>query len=168
MPLIKKYFYSLVVVGFFFSGCKGPKGDVGITGLQGETGSSDKQIELRFMGSVGTTDTIWTISPYQSFFLTKFDKRNYVGVDSVIFTCPLYNLDSTNIVYAELYDVTDSVSIQYSQIQHGYTNYWLYDSNNIYTYLPSKEITLAIRIRSKKVGAYVSTGDGAYIFLFRN
>ena len=162
-PKMRCSFFIFLVV--LFIGCKGNDGTEGINGVDGV---SDKQIRLKFLGTdVGTSDTTWTLAPYQTLHLIKFDKRNYVRVDSIIFTCSLYTPNSSNTAYAELYDLTDSSSILNSQVQSNMTDYLYFDSRNIFASLPNKEIVLAVRVRSQNYGAFIETGLNAYLFLYR-
>jgi len=172
---MKSFFNKIIIVFFafyftFMIGCKGdagPIGPAGSNGNNGNDGNSDKQIQLLFGGDFGTDLSQWLISPYSTYNLIKFNKQYYVGVDSIVFTCSLKNDDPTNKVYAELFNLTDSLSISNSQIEANKVNYDYIDSKNIYNSLPNKEITLAIRIRTEKNGVWVSTGKTSFLFLYR-
>src|SRR5690349_24448282 len=71
----------------------------------------DKQIRLEIDGTVSNNSTEWEITNYETFTLINFNKHNYLGVDSIVFFGSLYTSDTSNTVYLELYNMTDSIPI---------------------------------------------------------
>lgn len=137
-------------------------------GCDDDTLVYDKQIRLEIDGSVSNSSTEWLITPYETFTLINFNKHNYIGVDSIVFFGSLYTSDVTNTVYLELYNMTDSTSIQNTTLTSNMNDYIFMSTNNIYDYLPDHEVNLGLRIRSQKEGIGVSSGARSYLFLYRN
>lgn len=128
----------------------------------------DKQIRIRFGGlDIATDSDEWTKTRYETLTLIKFNKNDYPGVDSIIFTPSAYSNASGINCYIQLYNLTDNVPIENSTVQSDVYDYIFIDSGNIYDYLPDKEIDLAIRIKSERRGTIVSTGVINYLFMFR-
>jgi hypothetical protein len=149
----------LIIILFGIS-CKGSEGPAG------PSGDSDKQIRINFGGTWGTNSTSWQFSPYAAFDLIKFNKANYIGVDSIVFACCLVSGSSNDTCFAELYDITDSVSIQNTVLQTNSIS-WIYQySGNIYSMLPSKEITLTIRLKNQTSG--FASATSSILFLYRH
>src|SRR5215467_10945202 len=100
----KTFLFSLVLI-FFFGSCK-----------KNITTTLDKQVTLYFPISYWSTNTrdFVTLPVYS--FLTDFDKRDYINVDSVIFVAGLTLDDPSDTVYARLFDLTDNKEIENSQI----------------------------------------------------
>lgn len=165
------YLLILLIGVFMVAACEGPVGPQGQTGTAGEQGdpglpgSSDKQIRLGFemTGGFGiSSDTARIIGP--SVYITNFDKRNYVGVDSIVFSALLYPDDSTYLAHVELYNVTDGIPITNSDISTN-TYEWV-ESGNIYDDLPDKEIDLTFQVRLSTYGGHGSLRR-AELFLYR-
>ena len=128
----------------------------------------DKQIRLEIDGSVSSNSTAWQISEYETWTLINFNKRNYIGVDSIVFFGSLYTSDTNNTVYLELYNMTDSVPIQNTTLTSNNSDYIFMHTNNIYDYLPDHDINLGLRVRSQNEGIGVSSGARSYLFLYRD
>ncbi len=165
------YLLILLIGAFMISACEGPVGPQGETGAAGEQGdpglpgSSDKQIRLGFemTGGFGiSSDTARVIGP--SVYITNFDKRNYAGVDSIVFSALLTPDDSTYFAHVELYNVTDGVPIANSDISTN--SYQWVESGNIYDDLPDKAIDLSFQIRLSSYGGHGSLRR-AVLFLYR-
>lgn len=129
----------------------------------------DKQIQLYFFAGQGVQTTTPTIVAGRTY---KFNKHNYVGVDSIVFmTNPNTAGDTSNYSIVSLYDITDSVPIAGSTLSNNVHNPNIFvQTGNIYKSLPDKEITLGVTIRSKNdvTGSnQVAQVSDAYLFLFR-
>jgi len=130
----------------------------------GQNGLMDKQIFLSLGFSGNTTST----TPISGGELIKFSKKNYPGVDSIIFVANPYVADITNTSIVELFNVTDNVPINNGKI----TTSRLYDAQaflqtgNVYNQLPDKEITLGIRFSSGTSGKFAATGS-CFLILYR-
>lgn len=154
---------SCLLTACFLLACKGDKGDAGPAG---PVGTTDKQIRLTFFSvlGIGRTDTVYYTLP--NYLLVKFNKSNYTDVDSITFAA-VGRSDSSNVFCTlELFNVTDSLRIQGSSIQTNSKVFKLFESNNIVSILPNKEIALAISIRSSKQGTLVEVQQ-AHLFVYR-
>jgi len=155
--------------------CKGPEGPAGPAGKDGAgvpgpagkdgiDGQTDKQIRLTLLYPMQTTSDqwIWYLG------LIKFDKRNYVGVDSIIFVAQIYSDDTTNYCIAELINNNDTSLIKNSTIKTNkiFKENLYISSGNLYQSFPDKEIDVGVRIRSSIKGFH-STIFYCYLFLYR-
>ncbi|OQP65882.1 hypothetical protein A3860_14920 [Niastella vici] len=131
----------------------------------------DKQVrlELSAVFDVGTSDTTWYMPYYETYQLVKFNKHNYIydRVKSIIFSPSMHTSDQNVSCIVDLYNVTDSVPIAGSQVVSNDISWHFYESQDIKDALPDKEITLSIRVRSQKMGTFVSTGVRNFIFINR-
>jgi len=119
-----------------------------------------------------------TTTAYLTLF--KFNKNDYLGVDSIVFSANPAVLDTTGYCIVSLYDITDSVAIAGSSLssnQYFYSNSGSYpgtkflQTSNLYNALPSKQILLGATIKGTKFGGYpyptsadVSFG---YLYMYR-
>ena len=154
----------------FILGCEGPAGPAGVQGvggLDGKDGGYDKQLRLDFniIDTLQSRDTLGTVSS-QQFTIVKFNKAYYVNIDSIIFLAFLRSSDTNAVCTLELFNVTDNVGIDSSLIQSKDTTYKLVESKNIFKDLPSKEITLAVKISSSKQGTLVEALQPV-VYLYR-
>jgi len=158
---MRKLFILLITITFYCAivSCQGPSGPAG------KDNPYDKQVSLTMdlQGRDGAYDQ------WHSFIaILKFDKRNYIGVDSIVFSVFTYVTDTTYNHIIELFDYDTGDSIPNSRI---ITNIDLkhakyVESVNIFKYLPDKEITLGIRHKSSDPKNSAVIGNG-YLFMFR-
>jgi len=175
--LNKLLFIFLLVFSLLVISCEGPKGDTGPTGpsgTQGPPGNNDEQIRLEFgTFAVSTNDTSWYLTGPLS-RIDNFNKDYFTGVDSIIF---VVNIGSTNLntyCVADLFNVTDSLSVLGSMVMTNDTTRFKYSiisgkwcqSGNIIDNIPSKEISLAVRFRSDNYGTMVHLNK-ALLLLYR-
>ncbi|WP_162056254.1 hypothetical protein [Pontibacter pamirensis] len=119
----------------------------------------DKEVRLVFFsGHWSTNQTDFELLPDFT-HLIKFDKTNYSNLSSITIYASIATGSLDNTVEMELFNVTDSVSVNNTSLQASTTvttviNYKLVFSDNILNELPEKEIDLAIRLKSKN-GSYV-------------
>lgn len=164
--------YRKVCIGFIclvFSGCfQGP------TGPQGPSGISDKQIRLETLLSDGSIDTIWDYLNPSDYFI-KFNKNNYVNVDSIIFVVNAGSADVNTFCLVELFNAQDLSPINGGLISSNDTSHepnsitplgWA-QTGNIFNSLPNEESTIGIRVKSSKQGNLVVI-DKACLFLYRH
>lgn len=146
-------------------------GIIALGSCKKETADPDKQITLDFpLSFYGTGATSFENTPAYS-YLIDFDKRDYPKVDSITFLAALSTYASTDTAFARLFNVTDNVEIAHSEIYSSQIkNPTIIGSNNIFSSLPDKRITLAIQVRrSASSPYYVTAGlSYAYIKLRRN
>lgn len=130
---------------------------------------TDKQVRLEIGESnVGTNSTDWSSTPFQTYRLIKFNKLNYINVDSITFVPSMYTTDVTNKVFVQLYNWTDNIEIGKSELTSN-TNDWIFkESKNLYDQLPNKEIILGIRLKSESSDYTVSTGIRSYLFIYKH
>ena len=160
---------STLILVLAITSCEGPIGPEGTPGING---TNDKQIRLEFGSfSHSTSDTSWIIT-YPT--IINFKKEYFVGVDSIIF---VVNMGSSNLntnCVAELFNLTDSISIQRSTVLTNDTTKfpgfsiggkWCY-SANVYNNLPAEEITLGVRFKSDNYGNMVNINEGM-LLLYR-
>jgi len=134
----------------------------GANGVSG--GEQDKLIVLPLGGSVSASQT----PSLGQDPIIKFNKSNFLGVDSIVFIAVPYVSDPSFQSVVDLYDATDSLGISGSEIVSNQTlniNGFL-QTGNIYNEIPDKEITLVTRTRSTREGAYAGCYY-AYLVLFR-
>jgi hypothetical protein len=120
----------------------------------------------QFDGSVSTSSSEWFLSGSRRAFLLNFDKTKFPHADSIIFVPVIRTSFYTNTCYAELYNVTDSISISGSMVESTYPGWYEIRSGNIFQGLPDKPVTLAVRIRSETDGVFVSTGDINCLYVY--
>jgi hypothetical protein len=134
-------------------------------GPPGQDGVSDKQIRLPLGINVSTSaaDSVRVESRYD---LIKFDKRNYVFVDSIVFVSALKSKVDMDTCLVQLYNVTDRRIIQKATLTSDTTAWVWKESLNIFADLPAKEVSLGVIVRNKKTGAIVEGGQ-SFLFLYR-
>lgn len=133
-------------------------------GPAGEDGVSDRQIRLALGEQFNTTDSLRIDGRFD---LIRFDKRNYVNVDSIIFTSRMRSETVGNQCLVDLFNVTDNVLLESAQLSTDTTNFDWIASDNIFDGLPNKEITLAVIIRSENQTNLVEGGQ-SFLFLYRD
>jgi hypothetical protein len=150
--------FSIIVTFILFS-CKEDKTD------QEEQAPYDKQIRYEILCCVTADTTVFI--PTSTFVL--FNKSNYIGVDSIVYavthlrTTDHYGKNVVGTGEIELYDITNHKVIQNSKIVSDDTMF--IQSNNIFKYLPSQDITLSISFKS--LGSYSTSVGDVFLFLYR-
>ncbi|WP_298550275.1 hypothetical protein [uncultured Algibacter sp.] len=138
----------------------------------GIDGGFDEQIRLYLIkgagNGVGTRNT-----PDIGGEIIDFDKRNYIGVDSIIFIPKLRTEIANTAIIAELYDITNNRVINNSRVSSTSTVSTLVESANVYSDLPEEEIDLAIKLTpgDNTLGQNVRTGYAfgtSYLMLYRS
>ena len=131
----------------------------------GYTPSSDKQVRIDFQfASILFTDSsnpglITTIDQG----IVRFNKGYYLNVDSIILVSDMWSNVSNNKCYVELYNITDNVTVSGSLIETSSTLPTYISSNDFKNNLPTKEITLGLRIRSESEGKTVGVFKASII-----
>ena len=162
---MRLHYFVLIFITTFFIACEGPTGPNGKDGVDGingtngnngENGGYDKQLRLYFNGYWITNGSAWELLPSYTHLL-KFNKLNYVDVDSIIFVATLREQDGNpnNTCQVKLFNVTDNADIVNTQLEATGTELVWRESGNIFSVLPSKEITLGIMIKSSDGSSYV-------------
>lgn len=106
----------------------------------------------------------------EGFFITgvdKFDKTNWVGVDSIVFVTSMKTSDAAFTGYVDLYDVTNDRVIENGTVSTNSTEMVRVFSSNIYKNLPSEEIELAFQLRSVNNTVNTYMGKTSYLLLYR-
>jgi hypothetical protein len=134
-------------------------------GVPGLDGVSDKQIRFPIGTNISSNATTATRAASQ-YDLIKFDKRNYIQVDSIIFSSRMRSALPTDSCIVELFNVTDNQVVSNSILYSKSETFVWQDSKNIFSSLPNKEVTLSVQVRSKK-GATVEGGQ-SFLFLYRD
>jgi len=135
----------------------------------------DKTIVLN-LWQYNNFDAMDTNTVYLTLF--KFNKNDYLGVDSIVFSSNPAVQDITGYSIVSLYDFTDSVAIAGSSLtsnQYAYSNNnsspgtQFLQTGNLYNALPSKEILLGATIKGTKLPPNSSDALATfgYLYLYR-
>ncbi len=84
-----------------------------------------------------------------------FNKNNYVGCESIIFTGCLGSNLWGNQCFLELYNLTDSTVISNSTISASSGIHEWIESQNLLKYFPDKDIDLTLKLRTEDEGTTV-------------
>ena len=140
----------------------------------GENSLQDQQLRLLLAAS-GTQNGVGTSNTAGDFFglIIKFDKRNYPEVNSIVFSPHVFNGNSANQTFVELYNITDDVVIVNSTLSPSSTagsleTAEILESANLFDDLPEKEITLSIRLRSSDIGTSIFLTGESYLIMERD
>ncbi len=135
----------------------------------GVDGGYDEQIRFKIADGIGNVANTSSSTPIVVSGLIKFDIRNYIGVDSAVFISDLYVSNTSNNALLELYNVTDNVIINNTQLSSNQvsTGRIFVSTGNILSNLPEKEITLGISFSSETNGEFAASGI-PYLFLYRS
>jgi len=117
---------------------------------------------------VSSNDTSWFINTYPTYNFPDFSKEDYNNVDSIIFVPSMHTYDTNTKCIVELYNITDGLSIENSQIESNIPGYNFHYSKNIFDFLPSKRIDLGVRIKSEHYGVGVTTGVASYLYIYKH
>lgn len=138
--------------------------------LHANTASSafgDKLILLEIKAGGNTTSTSGTSS---NLGLIKFNKNNYLNVDSITFISTPYVGDPSNSSIVELINISDNVNISNATLSSSQTTFNMesnyLETGNIYDDLPNDEIALGIRVRSATNGMFAGVGY-TYIAIYK-
>ena len=134
----------------------------------GIDGGFDEQIRLTIYNN-GANSQCTSTSRFDG-DLIKFDKRNWVGVDSIVFIPHLWSQSSSSNAIAELYDKTNNAVINNSTVSS--TNTDPFDghisSGNIYDDLPQSEIDITIQTRAESSSFQACINQKSYLMLYRS
>lgn len=118
--------------------------------------------------NVNSCGNTWFLTPYETFTLVDFNKLDYDNTSSIIFVPGMFGGGSGNTVTAQLYNVTDSIPIKNTFIQHFVPEYEFKYSENIYDDLPDYPITLGIRTKNSKNWGCGGLGIRSYLYIKRD
>lgn len=131
-------------------------------------GFSSNEIRLDFLHSndlIVSSDNSGYIG---GAFIPKFNINNYHGVDSIIFGAYLDSKDESTTCLLELYDKTNSLAINGSQISSNSQEFELVTSTgNLLNEFPDQTIDLTIRIRTTVNGNYARC-HSVFLILYRH
>jgi hypothetical protein len=133
----------------------------------GIDGGFDEQIRLIVLGYTPSTGAS-TSSTRLIGELIDFDKRNWIGVDSIVFAPSMYTETNTP-AFAELYDLTNDEVIANSTVSTTSTSVMHVKSVNIYDDLPEEEVDLTIQIKAENSDPNTRVGvrGKSYLMLYR-
>lgn len=165
--------FMFIGLSLLFSSCK--KEDItpveNITPVEDITPVLDKEVRLVFPFQYWSTNqTHFDLLPSFT-HLIRFNKTNYSNLNSITFYASIATESLDNTVEVELFNVTDTVSVNNTSLQASTAkttmiNYKLVLTDNILNELPEKEIDLAVRLKSKNSNyVYVWT---PFLLLKRN
>lgn len=134
----------------------------------GTNGGYDKQIVLEIINGGGNTTST---NGFIGGELIKFNKANFTNVDSIVFVSTSLYCDDTDVnpgAILELYNITDNLPIANGKLisSKSFANRGFQQTNNLYNFLPDKEVTLGIRLSSKTQGAFAGVYT-SYLVLYR-
>jgi hypothetical protein len=123
--------------------------------MQGDDPISQKIKVYEFQGSLSTYSEHWQLAEDIRQYQIVLDKRDYQEIDSITFKASLRASNNVSRAFAELYNLTDSVSINNSLLTSKIRN-WLHsvNSGDISPNIPDYPILLTIRLRSEYAGNY--------------
>lgn len=131
----------------------------------GGSGSIINELRLRVSPGLGNQSAegwVWSSD------LIKFNILNYPGIDSVILVViNAKSYDSSSNIIFDLYDITNDMVIENSEVKTNNTLETQLISSNIFSGIPKQEINLGLKIRSEVDGV---NGDcrSTYIFLYNS
>jgi hypothetical protein len=142
---------------------------------------TDRQVRLPFPSGAGTRSTTYVISDQQvqqAQYLVKFNKLDYANVASIKFGVTITagidpmnaSPSSTNTASVELFNVTDNVPVQNSEVQvtaSGSTKTLFVESGDLSASLPAKEVQLVIRIKTSDSN-HTASAASPYVFIYKN
>ena len=135
----------------------------------GIDGGFDEQIRL-VVFTTGGGFTSSTSTTRQLGDLIDFDKRNWVGVDSIVFKPKMSSRSVDSPAFAELYDLTNNEVISNSTVSTTSTTFMHVQSINIYDDLPEEKVNLTIQIRAENSNddTSVRMNGNSYLMLYRS
>ena len=161
------FYLHVILLGLFISSCDDYALDLGFTSPSNKVKApTPGYISLVFGEGVVTQRTSWYLTENTNTYLTRFDKRDYPDARAIIFAPELRSASGENYCYADLFNVTDSVSILNSEVQTNATTWSVVKSSDILQNLPDKRIDLAIRLRSEGVGFTVASSSRSHLQIF--
>ncbi|WP_203256358.1 DUF7151 family protein [Hyunsoonleella ulvae] len=134
----------------------------------GIDGGFDEQIRLiLFSGISGLCTSEFSTMGGE---LIDFDKRNWIGVDSIVFIPKIRSHNTSNTAFADLYDLTNDRVIDNSTVSTTSDTYIHIESPNIFDDLPEEEINLSIQLRTENLipnNCNVYLTGSSYLMLYR-
>jgi hypothetical protein len=145
LPMKKRIIISALFLFSIIYSCTGPTGPAGKDGINGKDGGYDKQLRIDIESSICTGGELTR----ENLGTYKFDKRNFIGVDSIVFVGMVWAGDTNVYGKAELFNYDDGLTIANSTISAKYSsgNWEISQSVNCYNSLPNKEINIGVRIK---------------------
>lgn len=160
---------EIETVEFICNGTNGINGEDGADGENGQDGLDggyDKKVELFFENGAGSFGTKGSTMRHMGHTLYDFDIRNYIGVDSVVFSVRTgVRGDEGAIGYLEIYDLTNEQPFESSLISTTVEPYVRMVSNNFILELPHQKIDIGMRFMA--ISGEVSA-DTPTIVLYRS
>jgi hypothetical protein len=135
----------------------------------GIDGIINEEIQLRIIDGIGSAANTSSSTPLIVPGLSSFDIRNFVNVDSVVFVSDPYVGDKLNYALLELYNVTDGQVFANTLIRTNnlFAEKSQLKTGNLFNEIPSKQITLGIKLSSETNGQFSASGI-PYLFLYRS
>ncbi len=135
----------------------------------GINGIINEEIQIKVVDGIGSAANTSSSTPVVVSGSTSFKISNFANVDSVVFVSDPYVSNTSNFALLELYNITNNVVIANSLIR---TNSLFADkvqikTDNIFSDLPTNEVTLGIRFSSEINGEFSSSGI-PFIFLYKS
>jgi hypothetical protein len=135
-------------------------------GPPGKDGGFDLQLRFPIGNPEATTAISDTIRIDDRYNLIRFDKRNYLNVDSIVFSSRMRSVIDQDTCIVLLRNVTDNTFITSATLRSDTTVFRWVNSGNILSALPSRSIDLGVVLISKRTGTLVEGGQ-SFLFLYR-
>ncbi len=121
---------------------------------------------VAFAGTLRTADTNWYMSDDGMTQIAAFNKADFPQAKSIGFATMIRTSSSTNKVYAQLYNLTDSIPISNAELSANCECFRWVETEDIMKDLPDKPVMLGLRIRSEKEDYFVSTNYNSFLMIF--
>ena len=121
---------------------------------------------VSFEGTLRTAETEWTMSDDGFTQIASFNKADFRQAKRITFATMIRTSSAENRVFAQLYNVTDSVRIADTELSSACECFRWVESDDIIRNLPDKPVMLALRIRSEKEGFFVMTNYNSFLTVY--
>lgn len=129
-------------------------------------GKLETKQTISFAGTLRTADTGWYGSDDGVTQIIAFNKADYPQAQHAIFATMIRTSSDQNKVFAQLYNLTDSIRITDSEIFSTCECFRWVETEDILKQLPDKPVLLAVRIRSENEGHFVSTNYNSFLTMY--
>lgn len=100
--------------------------------------------------------------------LSNFNKANYTGLDSIVFSAKVYSGDVNSKSIVDLINSTDNVIWDDSRLSSNqpFDSSPIQVSKNLNSIIPNKAINITLRVRSEKEGSFAAVYGTSYLVLY--
>jgi len=158
-----RFLSYLILAGLFLSACSDRPSDL-IPAPN--AGKLDDHKVISLAGTLRTEDTDWYGSDDGFTQIVAFNKADYPQAIRATFATMIRTNSHQNKVFAQLYNLTDSIRIACTELSANCECFRWVESEDILPKLPNKPVMLALRIRSEKEGHFVTTNYNSFLTMF--